>query len=86
MSEPDSEVKEVYSKASETSYDLVIKPRVINDTIEFSLFRYDCLENRKINYCEDLGFFNISMFDFDIFVKNLEQDNPKVILALTKKS
>lgn len=52
----DWKLKEVFSKISVNSYDLLINPLIVNDIIKFHLFCYNYLKYRKISYNFHCGF------------------------------
>jgi hypothetical protein len=73
------EVKEVYSKVNEKSYDLLINPQIKDGIIEFNLYCYDYLEHRKINYNIEYGRYKIPIESFKNFIQMLERDLVKLI-------
>jgi hypothetical protein len=62
MFELNWEIKEIYSKAIEKSYNLLINPQIIDDNIEFHLFHYDYLEYRIFRYYFFFSFLNIKFY------------------------
>lgn len=67
------EIEEINVKNSETSFNLLINPFIIDNIIEFYLFEYPDKNARDNNYSLDLGINKMSKGEFEEFKKFLEE-------------